>query len=374
MYITYYKTAHSNKNNSIDYNNLLTQTNTPILLQTFKTTLKIDKPSPLYELPDNMRAQVHLTQTAVQYCHRILEPFKQNHNEQYYTFQIPKRSGGLRTITAPNPEFKEVLNTVLKTLSEASKCLTHNAAYAYVKERSIKDANEQHQQNESQWFLHLDLEDFFPNCTSERIYSTLTQIYPFYYLSTYHLTILKEIIDICCLNGALPQGSPISPWLSNLIMIPIDYAMYNFCKRYNPFNEHFVYTRYADDFTISCKKQFNWNKLIEQIKPLIEPFTIKATKTHYGSRAGSNWNLGLMLNKDNNITLGHVKKHTLNAMLHNFLKDFSNNIRWSKADTYVLQGNLSFLKHIEPEYYDYILNKYEQKYNTSYKLAIKTIL
>jgi hypothetical protein len=65
---------------------------------------------------------------------------------------------------------------------------------------------------------------------------------------------------------------------------------------------------------------------------------IKAKKTRYGSIAGSNWNLGLMLNKDNNITVGYEKKKTLNAMLNNFLRDFKNNLRWPRDNVYALQG------------------------------------
>lgn len=374
MYITYFKTKQNNTNQILDYNSVLTQNVMPMLSETFKLTLKIDTPTPRDRLNQNMRTQIETTENIINYCETLLEPFKNNYNEQYYTFQIPKHSGGLRTIYAPNTAFKEVLTTVLNLLTDASKCLPHTAAYAYVKERSIKDANEQHQKNESQWFLHLDLQDFFPSCTSERIFNTLCELYPFYYITNAHKECLKNIIKICCLNDALPQGSPISPWLSNLVMVPIDYAIHNFCMRHNPFDNHFTYTRYADDFTISSKKNFDWQKFIEYITPLIQPFTIKESKTHYGNRAGSNWNLGLMLNKDNKITLGHLKKHTLNAILHNFLKDFANNNRWSKEDTYVLQGNLSFLKHIEPEYYNYIINKYEQKFNVSYKTAIKTIL
>ena len=63
---------------------------------------------------------------------------------------------------------------------------------------------------------------------------------------------------------------------------------------------HYVYTRYADDILISSKSNFNWQELVNTLKGVLQPqFTIKDEKTRYGSTAGRNWNLGLMVNKDN---------------------------------------------------------------------------
>ena len=140
-------------------------------------------------------------------------------------------------------------------------------------------------------------------------------------------------------------------------MLPYDYKISKLLKRGT--GEHYVYTRYADDILISCKNKFDWQKLQTQLAEILKPFTIKTEKTRFGSSAGRNWNLGLMLNKDNNITLGHQKNKQLNAMLNNFLKDFSSGIKWSLEDTYALQGHLSYLKHISPGYFDYILQKYQ---------------
>lgn len=322
----------------------------------------------------NQRTHLRFVSRCIQTCYDKLEPYFGTHNNEYIEFHIPKRSGGLRKINAPNPEFAKALKEVQQIFINDINCLPHTAAYAYVKNRSIKDANLQHQKNNSKWFLHLDLDNFFPNCTDTLIYDTLINLYPFFYLQPAAKTQLKAIIKTCCLNGALPQGSPMSPLLSNLVMVPIDYKIHRTLTHCPELKNHFIYTRYADDFTISAKNSFNWSKLIELITPLIQPFSFKPTKTHYGSRAGSNWNLGLMLNKDNNITVGFKKKKTLNAMLNNFLLDFSSDILWSVEDTQVLQGNLSFLNQIEPEYFNYIVNKYNNKYNTDYKQAIKTIL
>ena len=368
-----YYTTYTNNKKFIKpaYDEIL---NTP-LQQTSYTKLTLNlTPKPLENLNHNQLNQIHATEVTIRHCEFILRPFLNTHNQEYTEFHIPKHSGGLRTIHAPKPEFAMQLTEVQRLFTNNIKCLPHTAAYAYVKGRSIKDANQQHQNNNSKWFLHLDLDNFFTNCTADLIYNTLLEIYPFYYMHDHVKPLLKNIIDICCLNGVLPQGSPMSPLLSNLVMVPIDYNIHKTLTRNNCLKTHFIYTRYADDFTISAKNNFNWNKVIEILNPLIAPFTFKPSKTHYGSSAGSNWNLGLMLNKDNNITIGFQKKKTLNAMLNNFLKDFSSNTLWSVEDTQILQGKLSFLQQIEPEYFVYIVNKYNNKYNTNYRLALSTIL
>lgn len=364
MYLTFYKQTQTNINN-IEYNNIMRTNPTEIRITHYKTTVHIKHPTPKNTLKPDQLKKIIYTHQQIDAAYQILKPFENNHEEQYYEFQIPKRSGGLRTINAPNPKFKEALSKVKDIFEQNLKCLAHNSAYAYIKHRSVKDALAIHQKNQSNWYLKIDLTDFFPSCTPELIFNNLKQLYPFYYIDKPFDELLKKIIKICCLHGGLPQGTPISPLLTNLIMIPYDYAINNTLKR--GLGEHFVYTRYADDILISSKSNFDWQKIQQTLENLLTPFKIKKQKTRYGSKNGSNWNLGLMLNKDNNITLGSSKKRLINAMLNNLCRDYRNlNIHghWTKEDIQCVLGHLSYLKHIEPDYYEHMIDKYETKYNT----------
>ena len=85
----------------------------------------------------------------------------------YYSFLIPKKTGGTRRIDAPNPELMDALRS-LKTLFETSfgaKVLYHTSAFAYIEGRSTIDAVKRHQANESRWYAKFDLSNFFGNTT-----------------------------------------------------------------------------------------------------------------------------------------------------------------------------------------------------------------
>lgn len=317
-------------------------------------------PKQINKLTYNQKQQIDKARLGVHKIQHMLSAFTTNYEEQYTQFQIPKKSGGLRTINAPKYAFKNALSTVKYILEHDIRCLPHPAAYAYIKNTSIKDALEKHQKNKSNWYLKIDIKDFFPSCTPELIYEQLIQLYPFAYLTTDDKLILKNSIKICCLNNGLPQGTPVSPLLTNLLMVPFDYKITEHLKTKS---QKFVYTRYADDILISSKTHFNWQELQNEIQNILTPFVIKKEKTRYGSKAGRNWNLGLMLNKDNDITLGYRKKRNLNAALNNFIKDHQQRKSWDKQQTQVLLGQLSWLQQIEPNYYNALIQKYEAKYN-----------
>ena len=51
---------------------------------------------------------------------------------------------------------------------------------------------------------------------------------------------------LCCLRESLPQGSPTSAYLSNLVMLQFDNNISKYCTANN-----IRYTRYADDLTFS---------------------------------------------------------------------------------------------------------------------------
>lgn len=322
----------------------------------------------------NHSEKIHLEYVikAIELAYKILKPFEETPKEQlYYAFRIPKHSGGLRTINAPMEHFKTALSEVKHLFESHINCLPHNAAYAYIKQRSTIQAIQQHKNNESNWFLKIDLKDFFPSCTPTLIYSQLLKLYPFACCPEKTQNLLYKIIDICCLNNGLPQGTPMSPILTNLLMVSYDFDIQNYLINKDNF---FIYTRYADDILISSKIKFKWSEIVDDLKHILQPFIIHSEKVRFGSKSGRNWNLGLMLNKDNNITLGFKEKRNLNAMLNNFLQDFKENNPWSKDDTYYLQGKISYLNQIEPDYASYIINKYNQKHNLNYYKVLKTIL
>lgn len=292
----------------------------------------------------------------------------------YRSFKIPKHSGGLRQIDAPNDELMSALRE-LKVLFETQFFATyHTSAFAYVKGRCTIDAVKRHQINNSRWFLKLDFHNFFGSTTIDFLMSMLALIFPFNLVIANNegKEVLRKALSLCFLNGGLPQGTPISPTLTNLMMIPLDHSIAKYCREHSP---HLCYTRYADDIIISSEFSFRWNKVQADITAKMSdanaPFKLNTSKTRYGSSAGRNWNLGVMLNKDNQITIGHQKKKAFKAMLFSILNDNKNGIRWSVEDAQELGGLISYYEMVEKETITKIIKEYSAKFGVDVKHLIK---
>ena len=186
MYITSYYKQEQARPTYVSYNNISTQTIEPTPMFK-KVTSYVAEPCPRNRLTTVKQRQL-ITMEATLINHRIAgETFLEAYNngtlnEYYYTFQIPKRSGGLRTINAPTDALKGYLKFFKELLEDTCKCLAHDSAYAYIKTRSTKDALQKHQANNSIFYLKIDLKDFFTNCTPDLVYEKLIDLYPFYYL------------------------------------------------------------------------------------------------------------------------------------------------------------------------------------------------
>jgi hypothetical protein len=100
------------------------------------------------------------------------------------------------------------------------------------------------------------------------------------------------------------------------------------------------------------------------------PFTIKDSKTRYGSKSGRNWNLGIMYNKDSKLTVGHKRKRRIKTMLFQFYRG-----QRDKEYAQELNGELAYLKNIEPEYFQTLIEFMDRKYRFNFmstiNLAIK---
>lgn len=287
----------------------------------------------------------------------------------YREFKIPKKSGGLRTIDAPEPRLMEALRALKDIFEVDFKALYHTSAFAYIKKRCIVDCVKRHQNNESKWFGKYDLSNFFGSTTMEFTLSMLEKIFPFCEVMNNERgrAELESAIELGFLDGGLPQGTPLSPILTNIIMIPIDFTLSRKLRDFK--KQKYIYTRYADDFQISSRYNFNFreieNLIIETLKEFNAPFQINTKKTRYGSSSGQNWNLGIMLNKDNNMTVGHKNKKRFQAMLHSYIMDKKNGIKWDLSDVRSLDGIRNYYCMIEKDVINRIIDYTNKKFTVN---------
>lgn len=299
----------------------------------------------------------------------------ENRHELYNEFKIPKKSGGYRPIAAPIPELMGALRS-LKTIFEVDfKGLYHTSAYAYIKGRNTIKCIQKHQANDSKWFGKYDLHNFFGSTTLEFVMKMLSMVFPFseVCLRETGRNELRTALELAFLDGGLPQGTPLSPTLTNIMMIPIDFALNKKLLDYN--HQRFVYTRYADDFQISSKYSFPFreieNIITTTLKEFDAPFEINSKKTRYGSSSGANWNLGVMLNKDNEITVGYKAKKRFQAALSSYIMDRKNGIEWSLGDLQSLEGYYNYYLMVEGETIEKMVNHISEKFGVNVLELIK---
>jgi len=153
----------------------------------------------------------------------------------YQEFSIPKRSGGKRTIEAPSPELKSVQRQILRRV--LGRLRAHPAATGFERGSSIVRHARQHQGRAV--VMRLDVKDFFPSTTATRLRRYFRRI-------GWNRPATAILLRLCAHKGRLPQGAPTSPRLSNLVNYRIDARLAGMASRLGA-----VYTRYADDITLS---------------------------------------------------------------------------------------------------------------------------
>ena len=293
-------------------------------------------------------------------------------SKHYNMFKVPKKSGGWRQICAPDKELSRALK-VMKGLFESFMPATyHTSAFAYITNRSTIDEREVHQRNQSEWFSYFDFHDFFGSTTPEFVMNMLKRIYPFNFIvQNGGEEDLRKALSLAFLNGGLPQGTPFSPLITNIMMIPFDHIMTNTLHKFPNVRaregyDSFIYTRYADDICISCGNEFDVKAIqefiLQTLVDLNAPFTLNTKKTKYQSRNGKNFHLGVILNKNNEITLGHEKKRRIKAMISNYMMDKRNGKEWSLHEIQVLNGQLAYFHKVEPEMEQQIIRHFNEKF------------
>lgn len=158
-------------------------------------------------------------------------------SRRYTSFQIPKKSGGTREISAPITSLKIIqrkLNQVLLAVYQPKA-----SVHGYVLSKGIVTNARMHLRQ--RYVFNIDLKDFFPSINFGRVRGMF--IAPPYGLAPEVATIIAQI---CCWNNQLPQGAPTSPIVSNMICAKMDSQLLRLAEKHRC-----IYTRYADDITFS---------------------------------------------------------------------------------------------------------------------------
>lgn len=236
--------------------------------------------------------------------------------ERYTTFEIPKKGGGVREINAPNDQLKLLQSRLARVLQDcfeeiqSEKGYKRSLSHGFRRSHSIVTNAATHRNR--RYVFNLDLEDFFPSVNFGRVRG--------YFLKNnqYLLdeSIATVIAQIACHENALPQGSPLSPIVSNLIAQIMDARLLRLSCRFRC-----TYSRYADDLTFSTNmKQFprqiaapsnehDW-KPGDQLERLIHNcgFTINYGKVSMQYKSNRQSVTGLTVNKKVNVRAPYYRQ------------------------------------------------------------------
>ncbi len=157
----------------------------------------------------------------------------------YREFFIAKRSGRRRRILAPNDELKQIHQAILRRLLDRLKA--HPAAMGFERGRSIVTNALAHRRQDV--VMRLDVVDFFASTKTQRVWRYFRRI-------GWNRAAADLLTRLCTYQGGLPQGAPTSPRLSNLVNYRLDVRLAAMAARLGA-----VYTRYADDITISLRER-----------------------------------------------------------------------------------------------------------------------
>jgi RNA-directed DNA polymerase len=180
---------------------------------------------------------------------------------EYRTFEIPKRSGGVRVITAPGAMLKQTQRLILRRV--LGKLAAHPAATGFERGHSIVSNALPHVGKEV--VIRLDLKDFFSTTPANRVDSYFRTI-------GWNTDAAGLLTRLCTQGGSLPQGAPTSPRLSNLLNHRLDARLMMLA-----YSRGLAYSRYADDITLSGaaasakeKVQTRTNDIIHHVKAIVK--------------------------------------------------------------------------------------------------------
>lgn len=258
----------------------------------YSTNLRVQRLPVVFSL----RHLAKLVECRYWFLHETVNRMRESSN--YRMYRIRKRSGGYRWIHSVASDLLKVQSWLNRALLQ--NCIPHPCSYAFHPNGDIRSCAASH--CGAKWLFQFDLQDFFYNiseidcfrvfhslgyrklvsfelarlCTTRRLPAWCPRAkhhgYGFHKIpyeeverfhlhdevtfdcGSYSLITFDEPRSLPYVErfgrlGALPQGAPTSPMLANLVARRLDISLHSFALE-----NGMVYTRYADDITLSATR------------------------------------------------------------------------------------------------------------------------
>lgn len=217
--------------------------------------------------------------------------------------------------------------------------------------------------------LSLDILDFFRSIN-------IGQVKMAFEFLGFNDEISGFLSDITTIENSLPPGFPTSPFIANIVFRKLDDEINNLCKQNGA-----VYTRYADDISISSNQDI---PSINDIENIISSagFLINSQKSKFFKRGQNQYVTGLSIADDKYPRIPKQIKRKLRQEIYHIKKfGFHSHIchlnNWDeKTDKSIteeirgevlnrMKGWIDYIKHVEP--------KVAEKFYEDFNLIIEKI-
>jgi len=172
-----------------------------------------------------------------------------------------------RIINPPIIELKTIQKRINTYLVEHIQM--PNYAFGGVKGKdNIKNARFHKGQK---YVFQTDLKDFFPFITNKMVYAMFV-------MNGFSPDVASILTKLTTFKGHLPQGSPSSTTIANLVFVPVGLEILSIAER-----EGLCFTTFVDDITISSQRDFK--SIVPEIVDIVTSrgFKISQGKTSYRS-------------------------------------------------------------------------------------------
>ena len=256
-------------------------------------------------------------------------------DDLYHTYSLPKKAGGNRTITAPDPSLKYLQRRLMKNGFGAIALA--DSAHGFRPEYSILTNAQLHVHRPL--VVNVDIRRFFESTSRDLIFRATKD------LASGQLSprARQFVTDLCTYAGALPTGAPTSPYIGNIVLRRVDHAIETVCERHGVH-----YSRYADDLTLSGGDAAR--DLLPFVRQALDEigYSLDSKKTQLYRRGRRQVVTGVVVNDRANLPRRVRRK--LRAALHHRENGDAPHWRDRPLSDDALRGHLAYWRMFDPEH------------------------